>query len=335
MRKFSFIFFIVLLAACTQQQKLELVKLQGETQGTYYSITYFDNEKRDFQKEIDSVLHDFDMSVSLWVPNSIISKVNNNDTSVVLDEYFIGNFNLSEEVSLATNGAFDCTVAPLVRAWGFGFDETKHVDKHIIDSIEEFVGYQKIKLENGRLVKEDPRMSIDFNAIAQGYSVDVIANFLESKGINNFLIDIGGEVRGKGQKPDGSYWNVGIEKPAANQDSERSLKAIVALKNKSIATSGNYRKYYEENGVRYSHTIDPKTGNPVQHSLLSASIMADNTAVADAYATSFMVLGLEKSRDFIENHKNLDAFFIYSDSTGANQTFMTSGFKQALEKEFQ
>jgi FAD:protein FMN transferase len=335
MRNFFYIFLASILVSCTHVQKQVPVKLQGETQGTYYSITYFDNENRDFQKEIDSILHDFDLSVSLWVPNSIISKVNNNDTSVILDKYFIDNFNLSEEVSQATGGSFDCTVAPLVKAWGFGFDETKQVDQHIIDSIEKFVGFQKVRLENTRIVKEDPRMSIDFNAIAQGYSVDVISAFLENNGIKNYLIDIGGEVKGKGQKPDGSFWMVGIEKPAANQDSERALKAVVALKNKSIATSGNYRKYYEENGIRYSHTIDPKTGYPVQHSLLSASVMADNTAVADAYATSFMVMGFEKSRDFVENHKNLDAFFIYSDDDGVVQTYLTNGFRKALNKEFE
>lgn len=335
MRNFFFLLLITIVVSCTQQQKQEAVKLQGEAQGTYYSITYFDNENRHFQKEIDSVLHDFDLSVSMWVPTSIISKVNNNDTSVVLDQYFIDNFNLSEEVSLASGGSFDCTVAPLVKAWGFGFDETKHVDQHIIDSIKEFVGYQKVKIENGKVFKEDPRMSIDFNAIAQGYSVDVIAAFLESKGINNYLIDIGGEVKGKGQKPDGSFWMVGIEKPAANMDSDRTLKAVVALKNKSIATSGNYRKYYEENGARYSHTINPKTGYPVQHSLLSASVMADNTAIADAYATAFMVMGFEKSREFVDNHKNMDAFFIYSDDAGVTQTYLTNGFRKALNKEFE
>jgi len=335
MRNFFYIFLAAILASCTQMPPQTPVKLQGETQGTYYAITYYDTENRDFQTEIDSVLHGFDLSVSMWVPTSIISKVNNNDTSVILDEYFIDNFNLSEEVSQATGGNFDCTVAPLVKAWGFGFDETKHVDQHIIDSIEEFIGYQKVKIENGKVVKEDPRMSIDFNAIAQGYSVDVIAAFLESKGINNYLVDIGGEVKGKGKKPDGTFWMVGIEKPAENMDSERTLKAVVALKNKSIATSGNYRKYYEENGIRYSHTIDPKTGYPVQHSLLSASVMADNTAIADAYATAFMVMGFEKSLEFVEKQKNLDAFFIYSDNAGVVQTYLTNGFRKALNKEFE
>jgi len=312
----------------------EPVKFQGEIQGTYYAITYFDTENRDFQAEIDSILHDFDLSVSLWVPNSIISKVNNNDTSVVLDQYFIDNFNLSQKVALATNGNFDCTVAPLVKAWGFGFDDTKHVDKKIVDSINVFVGYQKVEIAEGKIVKEDPRMSIDFNAIAQGYSVDVIGDYLENEGVQNYLIDIGGEVKGKGQKPDGSDWMVGIEKPAANKDSERTLKAIVRLKNKSIATSGSYRKYYEENGIRYSHTIDPKTGYPVEHTLLSVSVMANNTAVADAYATAFMVMGFDKSRGFVENHDGLEAFFIYGNKSGVLHSYITHGFRLALSEEF-
>lgn len=337
LRLSGFILLFFFLFSCTQTppRKPEPIKFQGEAQGTYYAITYFDQENRNFQADVDSILHDFDLSVSLWVPNSIISRVNNNDTSVVLDKYFLENFNLSHEVSVATNGSFDCTVAPLVKAWGFGFDETRHIDQHIIDSIEEFVGFGKVSIENGKIVKKDPRISIDFNAIAQGYSVDLIGAYLESKGIANYLADIGGEVKGKGEKTDGSFWMVGIEKPAANQDAERTLKAVVTLKNKSIATSGNYRKYYEENGIRYSHTIDPKTGYPVQHSLLSASVMAENTAVADAYATAFMVMGFEKSREFLENQKNLEAFFIYSDNAGVTQTYLTNGFRKALSKEFE
>jgi thiamine biosynthesis lipoprotein len=326
---------VVFLYSCTQTQKPEPVKFQGETQGTYYSIIYYDKESRNFQSEIDSLLYKFDLSVSLWVPNSIISRVNNNDSAVVLDKYFIDNFNLSQEVSAATGGSFDCTVAPLVKAWGFGFDETRHVDRQIIDSIKAFVGFEKVSLAEGKIIKADPRMSIDFNAIAQGYSVEVLATFLESRGVENYLVDIGGEIKGKGIKSDGSSWMVGIEKPSAEMDSERTLKAILALKNKSVATSGNYRKFYEENGIRYSHTIDPKTGFPVQHSLLSVSVMAENTAIADAYATAFMVMGFERAREFVENQNNLDAFFIYSDESGNSQTYLTPGFRKALAQELE
>lgn len=325
-------FVLLLSVSCIRPP--EPIKFSGETQGTYYSIIYYDSQQRDLQDEVDSILHDFDMSVSLWVPNSIISKINRNEPDVAPDKYFIDNFNLSEEVAANTNGAFDLTVGTLVRAWGFGFDEKKHENSQIIDSILQFTGYQKVHLEDGKVVKDDKRTTFDFNAIAQGYSVDVIGNFLDSRGIQNWLVDIGGEVRGKGNKPDGSFWRVGIEKPAQHKDDPRDLKAVIELENKSVATSGNYRKFYIENGIRYSHTIDPKTGRPVQHSLLSASVMADSTAVADAYATSFMVMGLEKSIAFLKDHKNLEAFFIYSDKEGNYQIYATDGFKSYIREEY-
>jgi thiamine biosynthesis lipoprotein len=183
-------------------------------------------------------------------------------------------------------------------------------------------------------VKNDERTTIDFNAIAQGYSVDLVGTFLEARGIENYLVDIGGEVKARGVKPDGSFWKIGIEKPARQKNDERELKEIIVLKNKSVATSGSYRKFYEKDGVRYSHTIDPKTGYPVQHSLLSVSVVADNTALADAYATSFMVMGLERSKQFLRLHPELDAFFIYADDQGNYRTYATEGFKKYVTEEY-
>ena len=310
-KKFWHPFFLFLfLSACTFQQENKPVKLIGETQGTYYSIIYYDDQQRDFQYEIDSLLKDFDQSLSLWVPNSIISMVNRNDTMVILDHFFIENFEIAMEVANKTNGAFDPTVGSIVRAWGFGFDATKHVDDKIIDSILQFTGYQKIRIGDRKLVKDDIRTTVDFNAIAQGYSVDLLGSFLEEQGIKNYLVDIGGEVKAIGNKPDGIKWKVGIEKPAENINDQRDLKAVVTLKDKSIATSGNYRKFYEEDGIRYAHTINPKTGYPVQHSLLSVSVMAESTAIADAYATAFMVMGLEDAKSHISKDPSLEAFFI-------------------------
>jgi thiamine biosynthesis lipoprotein len=325
---------LMFLFSCSNQPQTEPVHFMGEAQGTYYSIIYFDGQQRDFQLEIDSILKAFDQSLSLWVPNSIISMVNEADTAIEVDEYFTDNFNIAQEVATKTNGAFDPTVGNLTRAWGFGFDASKNVDTHIVDSILEFTGYQKVRIKDGYFIKDDPRISIDFNAIAQGYSVGLLGNFLEQKGIENYLVDIGGEVKAKGNKPDGTEWKVGIEKPAENRNDARDLKAIVLLKNKSIATSGNYRKFYEEEGVRYSHTINPKTGYPVQHSLLSVSVLADNTAIADAYATAFMVMGLEKASQFINNDPSLEAFFIYTDEEGNYQTFMTNGFRAVISEEY-
>lgn len=325
---------LIFLFSCSNQPQKEAVRFMGEAQGTYYSIIYFDDQQRDFQVEVDSILKTFDQSLSLWVPNSLISMVNLGDTAIEVDQFFTDNFNIAQEVAVKTNGAFDPTVGNLTRAWGFGFDASKNVDRYIIDSILKFTGYRKVHIEDGYFMKDDPRISIDFNAIAQGYSVDLVGSFLEEKGIENYLVDIGGEVKAKGNKPDGVKWKVGVEKPAENRDDARDLKAVVQLKNKSIATSGNYRKFYEEEGVRYSHTIDPASGYPVQHSLLSVSVLADNTAIADAYATAFMVMGIEKASQFVSDDSSLEAFFIYTDEEGNYQTAMSDGFKAVVSEEY-
>jgi thiamine biosynthesis lipoprotein len=243
-------------------------------------------------------------------------------------------FEKSEKTSEESDGDFDITIGPLTSAWGFGFNDREKVDQHIVDSLLPLVNYRNVKLENGRIIKTDPRIRFDFNAIAQGYAVDLVAGFLESKGVESYLIDIGGEVLGKGTKPDKSEWNVGIEKPASDANAERQVKTIVRLRDKALSTSGNYRKYYEENGVRYSHTIDPSTGFPVKHSLLSVSVLAPDCMTADAYATVMMVKGLEKSRPFLEAHPGIEAYFIYSDSTGEMKTWFTPGFSKLIEEDF-
>lgn len=333
-KQFILYFILFAIAGCATKPP-EPVKLIGEAQGTYYSIIYYDGDHRNLQPEIDSILKKFDQSVSLWVPNSLISRANNNDTGVVLDEYFIDNFLLAKEISEKTDGAFDFTVGSLVRAWGFGFDADKKVDDQIIDSILQFTGYMNVNLEQDQIEKNDSRTKFDFNAIAQGYSVDLIGEFLEKKNIENYLVDIGGEVRGRGQKPDGSAWKVGIEKPAKNKHDARDLKAIIQLKNRSVATSGSYRKFYEEKGIRYSHTINPKTGYPVNHSLLSVSVMAENTAIADAFATAFLVMGMDKSIEFLQANGELEAFFIYSDKDGHYNTYCTKGFEENIVESFE
>lgn len=326
---------VVLSFACNRIEKPAKVALLGEAQGTYYSIVYYDMDARDFQFEIDSILTDFDNSVSLWVPNSILSRVNNNDSSVKLDNYFIDNFRISKEVAQQTNGNFDFTIGTLVKAWGFGYDHTKTINNHMVDSLLSYTGYQKVKLENGKIIKENPEISFDFNAVAQGYSVDVIGEFLEKQNITNYLIDIGGEVKAEGSKPDNSKWKIGIEKPAQNKTDSRDLKAIAELTNISIATSGNYRKFYEEDGVRYSHTINPKTGYPAKNSLLSVSVLHKSTAYADAYATAFMVMGYREAKTFVENNEFLEAFFIFSTDKGNYETYGTKGFKNIITVEFE
>ena len=321
-----------LFTSCTSVNTVP-VKFTGETQGTYYAITYFDNDARNFQAQVDSILKVIDQSVSLWAPGSIISRINKGEENVAPDEIFMDLFKMSEEVYKQSGGAFDPTVGPLVNAWGFGFTDRLKVDQHTIDSLLPLVGFDKVKLDNNKIIKSDPRIQFDFNAIAQGYAVDLIGRFLQVNGISSFLIDIGGEVLGKGNKPGGEKWKVGIEKPKDNATYGEGLQAIVNLENKALSTSGNYRKFYEENGVRYSHTIDPKTGYPVQHSLLSVSVLANDCATADAYATVFMVMGLEKSKSFITNRNDLEAYFIFTEEDGNFSTYFTDGFKKLMVEE--
>ncbi|MCB2222316.1 MAG: FAD:protein FMN transferase [Bacteroidetes bacterium] len=310
------------------------VKLGGSTQGTYYAITYYDKEGRNFQLAIDSILKDFDTVASMWVDSSIISKVNRNEITKVSNADFKNLYEKSFYIYEKSNGSFDPTVGPLVNAWGFGFTDRMKVDQHIVDSLMPVVGFNKVSFKDGILHKELMGIQFDFNAIAQGYSVDLLGNFFESKGIQNYLIDVGGEVLGKGRKPNGDEWQVGIEKPKDNAEYGESLEAIVKLEDKALATSGNYRKFYEEGGVRYSHTIDPKTGYPVQHSLLSVSVLADNCAFADGWATAFMVMGLDKSIEILGKDKSLDAYFIYSGTNnGELRTYFTEGFNEILVED--
>lgn len=309
------------------------VKFTGEAQGTYYMIKYYDHDARNFQKEIDSLLVAFDKSVSLWVDNSLISRVNKNDTTVVPDNYFLNNFRLSQQVAIETNGAFDFSIGPLIKAWGFGKKGVDDIDSTHIDSILDFTGFNKIDIIKNKIVKEDPRVQINFNAIAQGYSVDMISDYLRSKNIPSFIVDIGGEVYANGIKPDGTLWKVGIEKPTNNATDERVLNVIIELENKSVATSGNYRKYIEKNGSRYSHIIDPKTGYPAMQNLLSATIVHKNTALADAYATACMVMGLEKAIEFVNSRQDMEAYFIYYTDDKEYATFATDGFEALIEKE--
>jgi len=329
MKKLLLLAPIILLSvlSCKQKPKeLKLVKYEGEAQGTYYSITYYDTDARNFQVSTDSILSQFDRCASIYMDSSIISRINDNAPDVQLDSNFIKIFNLAQKVSEQTDGAFDCTVGPLVKAWGFSIKENKDLELPKIDTLLQFIGYKKVKIENNKIVKESPEIMIDFNAIAQGYSVDIIAHFLESKGIENYLVDVGGEVLGKGNKTDGSPWVVGIEKPAADSEAERIIQTKVQLKNKALCTSGNYRKYRMINGKKYSHEIDPKTGFPVTHNLLSVSVIATNCGTADAFATAFMVMGLEKSKSFLTKHPELDAYFIFADSKGELQTDYSPNF---------
>jgi len=317
---------------------LNPIVIDGFAQGTQLHVKYFDKENRNFSKEINSILDDFNKSLSVYDSASVISKINRNELDQTSDNYFLVCFRKSMEISEKTNGAFDITVAPLVNAWNFGAKKTKHidsvdVDRLNIDSLKGLVGYKKIKEVNGKITKETPEMKLDANAIAQGYAVDVISDFLLENDIKDFIVEIGGEVRASGTKPGGAKWSVGIDKPLDNSGYEnRQTQAILSLTDVSIATSGNYRQFYEKDGIRYSHTIDPATGYPVKHNLLSATVMIADCMSADAYATAFMVLGLEKTREFVKNHKGIEVYLIYSEKS-KNEVFMTDGIKKMLKQE--
>mgnify|MGYP000119530297 FL=1 len=324
--KFSFFCFLFLFLVKAQDN---FVSFDGFTQGTTYHIKYYDAKSRDFQEDIEKLLEDFDQSVSTYQPNSIISKVNRNE-KVKVDQYFKTCFKKAKEVWKNTNGAFDPTVYSLVNAYGFGPGRKMKIEKKVIDSILQFTGFEKIKLRGNRIVKKDPRVGLDFNAFAQGYSVDVVSDFLNSKGINSYIVEIGGEVYAHGKKPDGSFWNIGIEKPIENKISENPLKATANLYNTAIATSGNYRRFTEIDGVKYTHHIDPKTGYPTKNNLLSASLFAKDCITTDANATGVLVLGLEKAKIFLKNHPEIQAYLIYSDENGNYKIYETDGIKDFI-----
>ena len=321
---------ILLQTVCFSQS--ELIKIEGYTQGTTYHISYFDIEQRNLQPEIETILKDFDLSVSTYNPNSIITKINNNQPNVVVDQYFTACFKKAKEVWKNTNGAFDPTVLPLVNAWGFGPGKKQKIAPVKIDSILRFTGFNLIELKGNRVVKKDPRVALDFNAFAQGYSVDVISDFLKSKGILSFIVEIGGEIFAKGKKPNGDYWKAGIEEPYDNKEDANPNRAIIKLYNSAIATSGNNRQYFIENGVKYAHHLDPKTGYPTKNNLLCASIIAPNCISSDAYATGVLVMGLEKAKVFLKNHPELQAYLVYSDAKGQLQVYKTDKISEILEE---
>ena len=294
------------------------IRIEGYTQGTTYHITYIDTLQRDFQPEIETILHNFDLSVSTYNPNSIISKINNNVSNVAVDQYFTVCFNKAKEVWKNTNGAFDPTVFPLVNLWVFRPLSNKTINKSKIDSIKQFVGFHLIDLKDGKIIKKDKRVRLDFNAFAQGYSVDVIAAFLRTRNIQTYVVEIGGEVVARGQKPNGEFWKIGIEKPIDNHDSTNPIRAIATLHNMALATSGNYRKFFIENGERYAHHIDPSTGYPAKNNLLSASVFAKDCISSDAYATGILVMGLENAIAFLKIHPELQAYLIYADNNSAD-----------------
>jgi thiamine biosynthesis lipoprotein len=323
----------VTLLSCRDKNPV-FVNFSGFAQGSTYSIVYENDKKMDegeLRQKVEKILTDFDMSLSLYNDSSILSRINRNE-EVMPDSFFTEVFRKSVFISEITGGAFDVTVGPLVKAWGFGPDAHKSFTEAKRDSLLNLVGMSKVKLVNGRLVKSDPRVCLDFNAIAQGFSVDIVCHFFDNMGIKNYLVEIGGEVRAKGRKA-GNLWRVGIDKPEDNNMSPgQNLQAIIKISDKALATSGNYRKFYIENGIKYSHEIDPKTGYPARNSLLSASVIAADCSTADGMATAFMVMGEDKTIDFLKSHPEFEAYLVYSDDSGNFKTWSSEKLKNEISE---
>jgi thiamine biosynthesis lipoprotein len=325
------VLFAIILFGCNLRPACEYSHIQGFAQGTTYNITFENCDRRDYSMRIDSLLKDFDMSLSEYVPNSIVSRINSNDPSVKADKHFKAVFLKSKEIWEQSGGLMDITVGPIIDALGFGPAAKAVVDSAKILELLKYVGFEKVRLENDRVIKSDTAVKLDVNSIAQGYSVDVVCGFFDSEGIDNYMVEIGGEVHTKGKNPKGLYWRVGIDKPLeGNLVPGETLQAIISLKNQSVTTAGNYRNYYEENGAKYSHIINPKTGFPVKSRLLSVTVVAKDCITADGWDTPLMVMGLEGSIEMLKKHPELEALLIYSDDKGNFQEFMTDGFKDMI-----
>lgn len=313
-----------------QQRNTPFQKDEGMVFGTIYHITY--QSDTNYQKEIEAELQKVDHSLSPFNKTSIISRVNRNE-KVKVDEMFSEVFQLAEKISGDTDGAFDITVAPMVNAWGFGFKTGNPPTRQTIDSLRAIVGFHTVSLQDGYVIKKNPKTMLDCSAIAKGYGTDVVARFLKKKGVQNFMVEIGGEIVVNGNSEKLQPWRIGINKPTDDSlNTSQAIQDVVSVSNIAMATSGNYRNFYYKNGKKYAHTIDPKTGYPVQHNILSATVFADDCATADAYATSFMVLGLDGAKKILEKHPELCAYLIYSDQKGSNQIWYSPSLQKKLGK---
>lgn len=339
-RKYFKVFFLLLstvLISCNSTSGVEEQVYRGEALGTTYQIKFFHNEKLELQEGLDSIFKVINSSMSTYQADSDISRINAGDTTVVVDDHFAEVFNYSLQIFNESNGFFDPTVGKLVNAYGFG-PEAGNVElsNELLDSIKKFVGFQKVELtQSNHIKKEQPGIFLDFNAIAKGYTVDVIAQYLDSKNVQDYLLELGGELVAKGvNKFKEEAWAVGIDTPL-EEVGERDLYAAVKLENRAMATSGNYRKFRVDSitGQRFVHTINPLTGFAEKSNLLSASVLAENCTLADGYATALMALGLEKSIEMVSKLENVDVYLIYTDEENNVKTFITPGFENSLLSE--
>ena len=331
MKHIIWFLFLILMVSCKNERPQKSF-FQGQAFGTTFSIQVYSINEIDFEKGIDSVLSKVNNSVSTYIPESDISKINSGNTTIIVDDIFIDNFNISAEVYEITGGFFDPTIGVLRNAYGFG--DTKpiqEIDSLALDSMMKFVGFNKVKLTSeNKIEKLYPEIYIDFNAVAKGYGIDLIGSYLDSKGVGNYLIELGGEILAKGKNVEkNKSWLVGIENVNLN---DKSFSSIIALENIAMATSGNYRKFRIDSltGKKYVHTLNPITGSAAKSDITSATVLAPTCALADAYATAFMALGLENSKAILKNIDKIDVYFTYNDQNNEEQVFATEGLKNRL-----
>ncbi|MEO2128058.1 MAG: FAD:protein FMN transferase [Christiangramia sp.] len=334
MKNLLFGFLFMSLLSCEKSNSIQKYDTVGEALGTTYSIQFYAENELDFEKALDSIFEDVNASMSTYRPNSDISKINKGDSTVVVDQNFRNVFKASEDIYRKSDGFFDPTVGSLVNAYGFGpGKQLKQLDSVHLDSVKRLVGFSKVRLTaDNTIKKENQDIYLDFNAIAKGYTIDLIAEYLESKSVSNYLVELGGELRAKGENIDRQKsWAVGIDDPF-QQEGERVLQAAIELKDRAMATSGNYRKHREDSitGQKYVHTINAKTGKAEKSNLLSASVLAKTCMYADGYATTFMAMGLERSQELLKKLEDVEAYLMYSDESGNLQVYATPGFQDTV-----
>lgn len=331
--KSTFLILMMLLLSSCKSDAPKLQSMEGRTQGSTYHIKYISDRNEDLKSDMDSIFEVIDLSMSTYRPESLISKINKGE-DIKVDTHFIKVFSASQKIWKESNGLFDPTIKEVVDAWGFGKNK-KHqsISEVRLDSLLNFVGFDKVKLtSDNHILKQKSEITFGFNAIAQGYTVDVIADFFKSKKIDNFLVEVGGEMFLSGENTiENKKWTVGIDDPL-QASAERGLVAVLQFSNKGLATSGNYRKVWTDSitGEQYVHVINPKTGKAKQTDLLSVTVLADHTMMADAYATMFMVMGLEQSRAFLKQHNDLEVFFIYKNTENQVEEYATKGLKKLM-----
>jgi len=346
---------LFLLAACgagggNKSDQPDYAVVEGKTMGTYYRVTFQDVRDRDLKPVLDSTLQALNMEVSTYIPEATISRFNQADSVYNLNtdpysgeitsyanDHFLANYRKSVAVAAKTNGFFDPTVMPLVNYWGFGYTEKKPVeavDSATVDSLARLVGMDKVELkifeDSKLLIKALPGVKLDFSAIAKGYGVDLLGQLLDERGIEHYLVDIGGETLAKGESPRGDAWKLGISMPKETA-ALNAIQTSVPLRDQALATSGNYRNFYEVNGIKYSHTINPKTGYPERNTLLSASVFAADCTTADAYATAFMTMGTERAYELANSIPNLEAYFLFSREDGSIDMRSTPGLNNLFK----